>query len=280
MTRLKDLHNGWIKTPAAWFQTDSPKERRMYAMLQWLIMNANLTDGEWRGMPVKRGQIVTSLSTLCEALQQSQQQTRNTLKNIEENKEITKRGTKTATIITICNYDDYVGINLDKNKDNNKEATKPTTKVGTKKQQSEEQWYKDIIRDKDIIVNPVVSPTARARVEDDGTAVSKTWKNDFGIYQAECAQAYKTFCADENWIATRERYNPGVDIRLTLEKVYSEYWSTEIGWKKKKTSKAMQIDWGRTFINSISIKANRVYKQKGTQNPMRELQTTRIYEKW
>ena len=96
-------------------------------MLQWLVMNANITESEWNGITIKRGQVVTSLSKLSEGVQQSTQQTRDTLNNIVSNKEVTKIATKTYTIITICNFGDYVGLNFYDNKEENKEATQSAT---------------------------------------------------------------------------------------------------------------------------------------------------------
>ena len=122
--KLKDIQNGWMKIPTKWYRETSIKACREHAMLQWLVMNANITESEWNGITIKRGQVVTSLSKLSEGVQQSTQQTRNTLNNIVSNKEVTKIATKTYTIITICNFDDYVGLNFYDNKEENKEGHK------------------------------------------------------------------------------------------------------------------------------------------------------------
>ena len=161
--KLKDIQNGWMKIPTEWYRETSVKSCREHAMIQWLVMNANITESEWNGITVKRGQAVTSLSKLSEGVQQSLQQTRNTLDNIVNNKEVTKTATKTYTIITICNFDNYVGLNFYDNKEENKEATQRATQRATKKQHSEQQQIRDIIEKKDIESTSRTDVLARER---------------------------------------------------------------------------------------------------------------------
>ena len=92
----------------------------------------------------------------------------------------------------------------------------------------------------------------------------KTWKNDFEIYKAESKKAHDKLVNDPSFIKEQARFNPNVDIKLTLEKAYVNYWGTEAGWKKKKASRSNEIDWKRTFINAIGI--NKVYYQKSESN--------------
>lgn len=282
MTKLKDIQGGYMRTPSRWFADASVKGKRMRDLLQWLVMNANLCDGEWNGIPVKRGQIITSLAAMSEGVGQSLRQTRDTLDGIVSGKEATKITTKTYTLLTICNYDYYVGLNLSNDKADGKEVTKPAAKTAAKKRQSERQQNKDIIEIKDD--NNSISSSPRTREDDaDGEkGKEKDWRSDFGIYQAECEQAYRQLIADPQWIAKRQKFNPNVDIRLTMEKVFTEYWHTEAGWKRKKASRTATIDWSRTFINSISMPLNKVYNTRATKayTPMSELQQNKQYKDW
>ena len=63
-------------------------------------------------------------------------------------------------------------------------------------------------------------------------------------------------------MAERERFNPGVDISLTLEKACKEYWATEAGWLHKKKGRGKTICWKRIFEFAISQKQNRVWKNE------------------
>lgn len=276
--KLKDIQNGWMKIPTEWYRETSVKSCREHAMIQWLVMNANITESEWNGITVKRGQVVTSLSKLSEGVQQSLQQTRNTLDNIVNNKEVTKTATKTYTIITICNFDNYVGLNFYDNKEENKEATQRATQRATKKQHSEQQQIRDIIEKKDIESTSRTDVLEDAEIidisEDAGknskrvrarekpeTPKEVTWRDSFEVYLQDCRDAWKRWVGNREWMAERQRFNPGVNIKLTLEKACKEFWATEAGWLHKKKGRGKTIDWKRIFEYAISQKANRVYER-------------------
>lgn len=267
-----------MKIPTEWYRETSVKSCREHAMIQWLVMNANITESEWNGITVKRGQVVTSLSKLSEGVQQSLQQTRNTLDNIVNNKEVTKTATKTYTIITICNFDNYVGLNFYDNKEENKEATQRATKRATKKQHSEQQQIRDIIEKKDIESTSrtdVLEDAEIIDISEDAGKNSKrvranknpekprevTWRDSFDVYLQDCRAAWKRWMNDGEWVEERRRFNPGVDIRLTLEKACKEFWATEAGWLHKKKGRGKTIDWKRIFEYAISQKTNRVYER-------------------
>jgi hypothetical protein len=88
----------------------------------------------------------------------------------------------------------------------------------------------------------------------------KSWKNNFEIYLAECKEAYRKFWKDEELMRTQQRLNPGIDVKLSIEKGYTNFWSTELGWKHKKKCRSKDIDWKSTIINSIGL--NKVYIQR------------------
>lgn len=276
--KLKDIQNGWMKIPTEWYRETSVKSCREHAMIQWLVMNANITESEWNGITVKRGQVVTSLSKLSEGVRQSLQQTRNTLDNIVNNKEVTKTATKTYTIITICNFDNYVGLNFCDNKEENKEATQRATQRATKKQHSEQQQIRDIIEKKDIESTSRTDVLEDAEIidisEDAGknskrvrarekpeTPKEVTWRDSFEVYLQDCRDAWKRWVGNREWMAERQRFNPGVNIKLTLEKACKEFWATEAGWLHKKKGRGKTIDWKRIFEYAISQKTNRVYER-------------------
>lgn len=267
-----------MKIPTEWYRETSVKSCREHAMIQWLVMNANITESEWNGITVKRGQVVTSLSKLSEGVQQSLQQTRNTLDNIVNNKEVTKTATKTYTIITICNFDNYVGLNFCDNKEENKEATQRATQRATKKQHSEQQQIRDIIEKKDIESTSRTDVLEDAEIidisEDAGknskrvrarekpeTPKEVTWRDSFEVYLQDCRDAWKRWVGNREWMAERQRFNPGVNIKLTLEKACKEFWATEAGWLHKKKGRGKTIDWKRIFEYAISQKTNRVYER-------------------
>ena len=100
MTKLKDIEGAYMRMPVEWFADNSVKGKRMRDLLQWLVMNANVCDTEWKGITVKRGQVVTSLAAMAEGIAQSVWQTRDTLDRIMSGKE----ATKTATVVFDSKY--------------------------------------------------------------------------------------------------------------------------------------------------------------------------------
>lgn len=106
---------------------------------------------------------------------------------------------------------------------------------------------------------------ADIEIEDDNTLLLggtgvKTWRNDFETYMKECREGYKTFVEDKKLISDQERLNPGIDILLSIEKGFHEFWGTEDGWNNKKGKKTKNINWKTTIMKSI--KFNKTYLPK------------------
>lgn len=100
--------------------------------------------------------------------------------------------------------------------------------------------------------------------------ININWKKDFNIYLSELKIAYQEIVKDEPLITEQRKFYPNIDILLTLEKSYVNFWATEAGWKKKKNARTVSIDWRATFINSLAQKMNHVYSNNnnnGTPKP-------------
>lgn len=90
----------------------------------------------------------------------------------------------------------------------------------------------------------------------------ETWRTSYETYKNELRNAYKQSLNDTEFLQKMERYHPGIDIKLSLEKACVEFWSLEAGWKKKKASRSVDIDWTATFTNALNLKSNQVYKRE------------------
>ena len=124
----------------------------MVAFWVHLLVNANYEDKKWRGMEIKRGEFVTSLSALASETGISVSQVRTCLNRMRDSKQITTVSTNKMTKITICNYDAYQakckdesqadstqnGIPLDILRDN-QIATMEEYKEGKKKEVKKEK---------------------------------------------------------------------------------------------------------------------------------------------
>jgi len=94
------------------------------------------------------------------------------------------------------------------------------------------------------------------------------WKTSFEIYLASATEAYNALRSDADWIAKQQRYNPNLNILLSLEKAFCEYWGTEAGWMHRKTKKKTEaINWKATYTNALSMRSNQVWQD----NPKKPL---------
>lgn len=123
----------------------------------------------------------------------------------------------------------------------------------------------DVLEDAEIVeieteISGKNSKRVRAR-EKPETPKEVTWRDSFDVYLQDCRDAWKRWMNDRDWLEERRRFNPGVDIRLTLEKACKEFWATEAGWLHKKKGRGKTIDWKRIFEYAISQKTNRVYER-------------------
>lgn len=99
--------NGWIKIFGKIVDWEWYGDPNMVATWLHLLVSANWRDKNWRGVTIKRGQLVTSISQLSQAIGQTEWQTRTCLERLENSKQILKQTTNKFSIITICNYDSY-----------------------------------------------------------------------------------------------------------------------------------------------------------------------------
>ena len=231
------MSEGWIKLYRKFSEWEWFNISEMVHLFIYLLINANHQDGEWRGINIKRGQILTGLNTLNNDTKISIQTLRTCLKRLEKTQEINIQSTNKYSIITICKYDDYQQDQQTTNKQPNKQLTSNQQTTNNKQEYKEEKEIKEVLN-------------------------TKTWRDDFEIYKKECREAFIKFDSNESLIEKQQRLNPNVDIKLTIEKAYDKFWSTEAGWANKKKSKSKNIDWEATIKNAISTKSNIVYKNK------------------
>lgn len=89
------------------------------------------------------------------------------------------------------------------------------------------------------------------------------WKSNFEVYKNDLRENYNRLISDIEFIEQQEKYFPGVDIKMSIEKACVNFWATEAGWKHKIKERAKEINWKSTLINAIGL--NKVYKDKSAQ---------------
>ena len=96
--------------------------------------------------------------------------------------------------------------------------------------------------------------------------VVDTWKTSYEIYLKSCMDGYNALKEDTKWLAKQQKFNPNVDILLSLEKAVENFWGTEAGWKNKKSRRSKDIDWKSTLTKTIDM--NKVFlPRNGFESP-------------
>jgi hypothetical protein len=114
---------GWIKLYRKFSEWEWFNISEMVHLFIYLLLNANHEEGEWRGVLIKRGQILTGLNSLQQNTKISYQKLRTCLKRLEKTKEINIQVTNKYSIITICNYESYQDCKQTTNNQSNIELT-------------------------------------------------------------------------------------------------------------------------------------------------------------
>jgi hypothetical protein len=114
---------GWIRLYRKILDWEWYDISEMVHLFLHLLISANSMPGEWRGVKVNRGQLITGLHSLNRDTGISIQRLRTCLKRLRITGEITINSTNKYSIITICNYDEYNKYYSYTNKQINNQST-------------------------------------------------------------------------------------------------------------------------------------------------------------
>jgi hypothetical protein len=98
---------GWIKIHRKLITWEWYNDSKMVHLFLHLLLSANHSDGNWQGVSVKRGQLITGRIKLSAVTGISEQSIRTCLSKLESTKELTIKTTNKNSIITLLNYDSY-----------------------------------------------------------------------------------------------------------------------------------------------------------------------------
>ena len=158
-----EFNNGYIKLYRSildWEWWDSPKTRDLFI---YLLLAANWEDKRWRGIWVRRGQLVTSRDELAKAVGISVSSVRTSLDRLKSTNEITFKTTHQYTLITIVNYEKYQGNDINST---NEIANETTNESPSSDQQIATTKESKNIRTKEFIIPPLSPLTDEERFRD------------------------------------------------------------------------------------------------------------------
>ena len=133
----------YIKVFRKMLQWEWYTDSKTKALFLHCLLKANWKDTKWKGMVIKRGQFVTSLSSLSKETGLSIREVRTALTHLKTTNEVTECVTSKFRIITVLFYDEYQSSDKQKDKQaTNKRQTsdkQATTDIRTYKNRQAEQ---------------------------------------------------------------------------------------------------------------------------------------------
>ena len=115
-------NQGWIKFHRKFINWEWYDDINTSRLFIHCLLKANHQDRKWRGITIKKGQFVTSLSKLSKESGLSLQQTRTSISKLKSTHDLTYTPTSKYTLITLDNFDKYQNSNTVSN-------TLPNTKI-------------------------------------------------------------------------------------------------------------------------------------------------------
>lgn len=98
---------GWVKLHRKLLEWEWYGDAHMVHLLVHLLLTAAPEDRKYKGLTIKRGQVVTSKKKLSEALNMSETSVMRRLRRLEVDHFVDLKVDQHGTVITICNYDSY-----------------------------------------------------------------------------------------------------------------------------------------------------------------------------
>jgi hypothetical protein len=140
-------NQGWIKFHRKFINWEWYDDINTSRLFIHCLLKANHQDKKWRGITIKRGQFVTSLSKLAKESGLSLQQTRTSISKLKSTHDLTYTPTSKYTLITLDNFDKYQNSNTDSNTLTNTKITNEqhsnNNQVTTNKNDKEYKEYKE-----------------------------------------------------------------------------------------------------------------------------------------
>lgn len=98
---------GWVKLHRKLLEWEWYEDAHMVHLLVHLLLTATHEDRKYKELTIRRGQLVTTIKELADALGASETSTRRRMKRLKGGGFLTIKVAFNITTITICNYDSY-----------------------------------------------------------------------------------------------------------------------------------------------------------------------------
>ena len=146
------MENGWIKLHRKILKWEWYQDTNTKSLFIHLLLKANFEDKHWKGIEIKRGQVLIGRKQISQEINISEQSIRTSLMKLKSTNEITIKSTNKHSIITLNNYETYNYINDNINQQNNHQDNQQLTnnQPTTNQQLTTTKNYKNDKNDKNV----------------------------------------------------------------------------------------------------------------------------------
>ena len=149
------MPDGWVKIHRKFQEWEWYDKSEMVHLFLHLLLSANVSDRQWHGMIIKRGQLVTSYESLRERTGLSVRTLRTCLEKLEQTGEIVRKATNKFSLLTICNYESYQDENFESDKQTTSKR-QPEDQLPTKPKKTKEDIKSDTDRRRKEFYNSLI----------------------------------------------------------------------------------------------------------------------------
>ena len=208
----------------------------------YLLTNAQYQDGSYRGVELKRGQLLTGRRKLSEKLGLTERQIRTCLKHLESTNEIAIESTNKNSLITIIKYAFYQGGESENDQQSDQqEDQKTSNKRPTKSPMNDHNTRnKEVKKEKNIYIRPSLDEVIAYCTERGNSVDPQKW---FDYYTANGWKVGKNPMKD--WKACVRTWERNTNARKT-EDVLPTYSTTN--------NKSLSIDEEQELLRLIGEK--------------------------
>jgi hypothetical protein len=139
--------SGWITLHRKFLDWEWYGDQNTSRLFIHLLLTANHKDQKWRGVEIRRGQVLTGRSALAVTSGLSVQTVRTSLQRLQSTNEITIKKTNKYSIITITNWEKYQGNNQQGNHQSTINQPSTNHQLTTNNNVNNEKKYSSSSRD-------------------------------------------------------------------------------------------------------------------------------------
>ena len=115
--------SGFIKIHRKLKEWEWYSDTNVFRLFMHLLLNANYKDKQWRGITIKRGQLVVGIKSFGLQIGLTWQETRTAINKLKRTGELTTKATNKNTLVTLVNFEFYQGSQSESNNQSNKQIT-------------------------------------------------------------------------------------------------------------------------------------------------------------